>query len=511
MRNNVLCYLEETARRYPDKTAYTDSGTAVTFSGLRRQAMAVATEILNRTEGRINRPVAVFLPKGVACLTAFFGATYGADFYTPLDVTSPKARLQKIMETLKPEVVITSRRLLPLALSLGFPEGSAVLVEEASAGPADEERIRAALARKIDTDPLYVLFTSGSTGVPKGVTICHRSVLDYIDWACETFRFDAETRFGNQAPFYFDNSILDIYCTLKTGASMDILPENLFMFPVRLTEYLNEKKINTIFWVPSALIYVANSGVLEKYPPKFLKRVLFCGEVMPNKQLNVWRRALPEAFYANLYGPTEITDACAWFPVTREFSDGEPLPIGFPCANTEILVLTEDGKEVRPGETGELCVRGTSLSPGYYGNPEKTSAAFVQNPLNQNYPERIYRTGDLVQYNDRHELMYLCRKDFQIKHMGHRIEIGEIETAVMSLPGMENGCVVNDEAENQIVLFYQSQSLTDAKILTGLRRSLPKYMLPNRCVRLERMPLNGNGKIDRPLLRKSLERKDGQA
>ena len=504
MHNNVLTYLEQTARSRPDGTAYADEKESVTFSELRDRARAVAGRIFEITGDAINVPAVVLLPKSVACLTAFFGITYSANFYTPLDVTSPQARLEKIVETLRPGFAIACADTLPLARALGFSESNTVLLEEAVHHEIPEEKIGRALARKVDTDPLYVLFTSGSTGVPKGVTICHRSVLDYIEWCCETFRFDERTRFGNQAPFFFDNSILDIYCTLKTGASMFIIPEHLFSFPIKLVEFLDEKEINTIFWVPSALIHTANSGVLEKHCPKFLEKVLFCGEVMPNKQLNIWRRALPQAMYANLYGPTEITDVCAYFMVDREFSDDESLPIGFPCANTDILVIKEDGTAAQEGETGELCVRGTSLALGYYNNPEKTAQAFVQNPLNQRYPELIYKTGDLVKYNERHELIYLCRKDFQIKHMGHRIEIGEIETAVTALPGMESGCIVNDEAANQIVLFYQSQSLKDADILRGLRAQLPKYMLPNRMVKLESMPLNGNGKIDRVKLKSSL-------
>lgn len=511
MQNNVIYYLENTAGNYPNRVAYADSKTSVTFAEMRQQAKAVASSIMGITGNTINVPVVILLPKSVACLTAFFGVTYSANFYTPLDVTSPKARLEKIVETLHPGVAITSADFLPLARSLGFTEKNTVLMEQAAAHPVDDAKIQAALARKIDTDPLYVLFTSGSTGMPKGVTICHRSVIDYIDWACKTFHFGTDTKFGNQAPFYFDNSILDIYCTMKSGATMYILPGKLFMFPIKLMEYLNEKSINTIFWVPSALIHVANSGVLEKLLPKYLKKVLFCGEVMPNKQLNIWRRMLPDAFYANLYGPTEITDACTFFPVEREFADDEPLPIGFPCANTDVLVLTEDGRRAKQGETGELCVRGTCLSRGYYGSPEKTAQAFVQNPLNKNYPELIYKTGDLVKYNQRNELIYLCRKDFQIKHMGHRIEIGEIETAVMSLPGMETGCIVNDEKANQIVLFYQSENLTDVQILTGLRQLVPKYMLPNRLVKVQRMSLNANGKIDRVLLKNSLTEKGEKA
>ena len=502
---NVITYLERDASSFPDKPAFVDEERSVTFLELSRSAMRIATRILKLTGGKINVPAAVLLKKGVDCVAAFMGVTYAGGFYTPLDEASPQARLQKITETLKPGLIVTDEAHAGLARSLGFPEDRILLLRDCAECEIEEARIREAIAGKIDTDPLYVLFTSGSTGVPKGVTICHRSVIDYIEWACSAFRFTEDTRFGNQAPFYFDNSILDLYSTLKTGATTYIIPEKLFGFPVKLMEYLNEKQINTIFWVPSALIYVANSGILEKQKPRYLQKILFCGEIMPNRQLNIWRRALPSVQYANLYGPTEITDVCAYFIVDRPMRDYEPLPIGFPCANTDILVFNEKDEQVQGSETGELCVRGTSLALGYYNDPEKTAAAFVQNPLNRRYPERIYRTGDLARYNERGELIYLGRRDSQIKHMGHRIEIGEIEAAVLSLPGIENGCIVHDDAANSIVLFYQACAMDAGAVLLGLRKLIPRYMLPNRLVRLDALPFNRNGKIDRSALKDRLE------
>ena len=349
-----------------------------------------------------------------------------------------------------------------------------------------------------------MLFTSGSTGVPKGVTITHRSVIDYIDWVTETFDITEKDSFGNQAPFYFDNSILDIYSKIKAGATTYIKKKNLFAQPVLLLEYLKEKEINTIFWVPSALIVVAKLKAFRNVDiSKTLKRVLFCGEVMPNKQLNVWRKFLPDVIYANLYGPTEITDACTYYIVDREFADDEPLPIGIPMANTDILVLNEKNELVTGDEIGELCVRGTSLSMGYYNNPEKTREAFVQNPLNPFVPEIIYRTGDLVKYNEYGEIIYLSRKDFQIKHMGHRIELGEIETAVSSLEEISLCCCLYDEKKQKIVLFLEGE-LEKAYINGKISSLVPEYMLPNKVISLEKMPINANGKIDRVKLKEFL-------
>ena len=342
-----------------------------------------------------------------------------------------------------------------------------------------------------------MLFTSGSTGVPKGVSICHRSVIDYIDWVTETFNITQKDTFGNQAPFYFDNSILDIYSCMKTGATLNIIPKKLFFQPVPLLEYIKYNKINTIFWVPSALIVVSKLKAFRNVDlSDTLKRVLFCGEVMPNKQLNIWRKFLPNVTYANLYGPTEITDACTYYIVDREFSDDEPLPIGIPMSNTDILVLNDEDKLVTDDEVGELCVRGTSLAMGYYNNPEKTRSAFVQNPLNKAVPEIIYRTGDLVRYNEYREIIYISRKDFQIKHLGHRIELGEIETAISSLEEVTLNCCLYDEKNQRIVLFVDAQVDRDY-IKERIEKLVPEYMIPGKVIYLENMPINANGKIDR--------------
>ena len=255
-------------------------------------------------------------------------------------------------------------------------------------------------------------------------------MIDYVEWLKETFNFDSSTVFGNQAPFYFDNSVLDIFSTVYNGCTMVIIPENYFAFPTKLLEFLESRKVNTLFWVPSALINLANSNQLKNHKLDNLRQVLFCGEVMPNKQLNVWRNEYPDVQFANLYGPTEITDVCSYYIVDREFADNDPLPIGKACKNTEILVLNDNNELVKTGEVGELCVRGSCLSRGYLGDYEKTDKAFVQNPLNSKYYEKIYRTGDLVKYNENGEIIYICRKDFQIKHNGYRIELGEIESAV---------------------------------------------------------------------------------
>jgi acyl-coenzyme A synthetase/AMP-(fatty) acid ligase len=360
----------------------------------------------------------------------------------------------------------------------------------------------------IDTDPVYALFTSGSTGVPKGAVICHKNILSYIDWYSETFGINEKTVFGNQTPFYFSMSVSDVFSTLKCGATLHIIPKLCFSFPIKLMEFMKERKVNTIYWVPSALCIVANYEMFKYAELPDLKKILFAGEVMPTRQLNYWIKSMPDAMFANLFGPTETTDICTYYVVDREFADDEPLPMGHACNNCDVFVVDEQGNLVAPDideETGyspegELYARGSFLAMGYYGNPEKTAEAFVQNPLNPYYPELVYKTGDLVKYNKYGELVYITRKDFQIKHMGYRIELGEIEAGAGTIQGIKSCACVYDAEVDKIVFVYEGKKLTDEEILASISARVPHYMVPNVVVRVKSMPHNQNGKIDRKLL-----------
>ncbi|MGC6172945.1 amino acid adenylation domain-containing protein [Lacrimispora sp. 38-1] len=499
MFNNIIFYLKNSAKRFPDKVAFRDGEKEITFSELDRNARLLASNINYRLNGLVKQPIGIYLPKGVDAVIAFMATIYSGNFYTPIDPTMPRLRLEKLLGILNPAMIITNNKYKNDLLS------ESILIDEIKPEGMDDNLLDSIANEVIDTDILYVMFTSGSTGDPKGVIISHRAVIDYIDWLTDVFEFNESTIFGNQAPFSFDNSVLDLYSTIKNGCETVIIPEEMFLSSRRLCTFINENKINTIFWVPSAMILVANSHILEKVSMNQLTKIMFAGEVMPTKQLNVWRRFVPNALYANLYGPTEIAVDCTYYIVDREFGDEESLPIGAACKNTDVLVLNEKDELVSEGEIGELCVRGSCLAHGYYGNPQKTKEVFVQNPLNHKYPERIYRTGDLVKYNEYKEIIYIGRKDTQIKHRGYRIELGEIETAVSSALEIEQCCAIYDNANKQIVIFVTPENINKNALYAHIKSMLPNYMLPGLIVSRASMPLNLNGKIDRLALTYSLK------
>ena len=485
MIRNVLAWLEESAHRDPQHIAFEDDSSALTYAQLQQQAQEIGSFLHGCIPAQ--SPVLVYMDKSPACIAAMLGTVYAGCFYTPIDPAMPQDRMARIMSVLMPACILCEKRYLDKAEALDA-RARVICVEDIPAR-VDALGLAEVRAQHIDNDLLYVLFTSGSTGLPKGVAITHRSVIDFAEWACDALDVTADCRFGNQAPLYFDNSVLDIYCAIRMGAVVHFIPRKYFTFPGKMTEYLAEKAINTIFWVPSALTGVANAGALEKCVPERLERIFFCGETMPCKTLNAWKRALSEARYVNMYGPTEITDVCTWFPVERDFADTDALPIGFPCANTRILLID-----------GEICVTGTCLSPGYYNAPERTAEVFVPNPLRAGVTEMMYKTGDLGAYNERGELMFLGRKDSQIKRQGYRIELGEIECALCAHPQVSGGCCLYNAQTEQIVAVYTGDA-EERPLLRALKEKLPKYMLPDVFIRRDELPKTGNGKIDRVRLK----------
>jgi amino acid adenylation domain-containing protein len=502
MKINLIEYFERTVDLFPDKLAISDNTSSLNFKDLEQKAQFLAMQISSKYKLH-NKPIAVYLPKTNDSILTFIATLYSGNCYAPLDTKNPINRIESILKVLNPLCIITNNNYIENLKKCDLKIQIINLDELDFDNHVD---INFNYQKCIDTDPAYIIHTSGSTGVPKGVVISHRSIFDYINWAIDTFNITENEVIGNQAPFIFDNSTLDIYLMMFTGATLYLIPEQMFMFPAKLLDFVEINKINFIFWVPSVLINVANLKLLDSIKIQSLKKVLFAGEVMPTQHLNYWIQNLhKDVLFANLYGPTEITVDCTFYIIDRVIHDDEVLPIGKPCRNSDILILNEKNNLCKTEELGELCVRGSSIALGYWNNFERTNSVFIQNPLNKSFPEKIYRTGDIVFTNKKNEIIFVGRKDFQIKHLGYRIELGEIEHSILSVFNSINACVLYDQSKSEIVLIYESGleiPVTEFRI--KLNKVLSKYMIPTRYIKMDNLPLTTSGKIDRVFLNKKI-------
>ena len=490
---NVLSYLEYDAERYPDRTALADSANSYTYREEWDAVRSLGQALYSRV-GACGRPVAVCTDHTASDVIAFLGAVYSGNFYVPIDLSLPDGRVRDMLDALRPVAVIKRAGMTVPDEALDCPviDQSELTADAVKDAPWKNNK---------DTDLLYVLFTSGSTGVPKGVSISHRAVVDMAEQFVRVFGFPDGCVFGNQAPFDFDVSVKDIYVALKVGGRLEILEKKLFSFPKLLIARMNERKVETAIWAVPALRVIAALKGFKSERPGFLRYVMFSGEAIPPKTLEYWRASLPGATFVNLYGPTEITCNCTYHIVDggREYADHVPIGRAFPNCS---VFLIEDGREVtKQGHIGEICVSGTCLSPGYYGRPDLTAAAFVQDPRNHAYSAPTYFTGDLAYYSG-DELVFAGRADTQIKHMGHRIELSEIEARAAACDGVEAAACVYDEERAAITLFYTGTAKQDA-LLCSLRAVLPGYMIPRRAAAIDDFPVTRTGKIDRKQLLKT--------
>ena len=499
MVRNVLEWLENSYRKCPDKIAFGDDHGNLSFRELYEGSRKCGTffaKYIERTE-----PVVFYLEKSNLAIRGMFGAVYAGGFYSLIDTRQPAERIHKILEVLEPKIIVTDEQFQEQAKEI-FPAYRLVQIEDILESDAVENELLDEIREHASAeDPVYVNFTSGSTGAPKGVTICHRSIIDFIPHFTEIFGITDTDIMGNQAPFDFDVSVKDIFSGIYTGAKVQIIPRSYFSNPTQLMDYLCDRKVTVLVWAVSAMCFVSIMNGFGYKVPDTVRMVMFSGEVMPVKQFNIWKKYLSDVKYVNLYGPTEITCNCTYYELEdRPYELDEVIPIGKAFPNEKVFLLDDENHLVtEPGISGEICVAGDCLALGYYHNPERTAEVFVQNPLTAE-KETIYRTGDLGEYREDGNLVYRSRKDFQIKHLGHRIELGEIESQVQSIDGAERACAIYDFKKKRIYLFYAG-TIDRKELQEALKEKVPPFMIPNKMIQVEEMPMTKNGKIDRNRLK----------
>ena len=499
MTTSILDWLDQTAGLCPAQTAVAGPDGSLTFLELQAATQSAGTWLAARSQPR--QAVALYLEKSPEALACMLGAVRAGCFYSVIDVRQTDVRVRAIVEALSPAVILTDPANEAHARELfADTQWEVALMDEPLAAEADMDALGAIRDQAADVDPLDCNFTSGSTGTPKGVVVSHRSVIDFIPQLDSLFGITGDDVISNQAPFDFDVSVKDIYSSLYVGATLQLVPREYFSQPTMLMDYLCDTDATVLIWAVSAMCFVSIMNGFDYRLPGQIRLVMFSGEVMPPKQLAVWQKALPDATFVNLYGPTEITCNCTYQVIDRAYAKDEVIPMGRPFPNEKVFLLDEEDHLVsETGVQGEICVSGTALALGYLGRPDLTEKAFVQNPLNNRWLEPIYRTGDLASYNAEGNLVYASRKDHQIKHLGQRIELGDIEAAAQAVDGVERACCLYDSQRKRLHLVYVGP-LDKTDLSTQLKETLPQYMVPNRIHQIDSMPLTKNGKVDRRAL-----------
>jgi amino acid adenylation domain-containing protein len=514
--------LESSARRVPGKDAVVCGEDVLTYAELDRLSAALAGALHSHGVGVGDR-VGIYLPKSVWSVVAIFGILRTGAAYVPLDPAAPPARIAFIVGNCAMKAIVGSGdRVVRLAGHLRSPISLAVAILRHADGVSrdalpgdvalvDWERLVAAddprPSTAIEEDLAYVLYTSGSTGEPKGVMISHRAALAFVNWAYDTYRIGEEDRLSNHAPFHFDLSVFDVFVAIKAAATVVVLPEGRAIFPAEVATFIEEARITVWYSVPSALVGMLLHGVLRAGRFSRLRLVLFAGEVLPTRYLRRLMHLIPEASFHNLYGPTE-TNVCTHYEV-RPLPEGkdDPIPIGRACANTETFVLTDEDEVAGTGEAGELVVRGPTLMKGYWGLAEQTAKVLVADPRSGAIRgDRVMRTGDLVRVDASGDYIFLGRRDHQVKSRGYRIELGDVETALYAHEHVQEAVVAaipHDEIGHELVAFLVPRprvTLSSGDLEAFCRSRLPKYMIPSAFLVVSDLPRTSTGKVDRQAL-----------
>lgn len=515
-------YVARQAERRPDSVAVVMGDAAMTYGEIEQESGRIA-HLLTQLGCRRGERVCLLVEKSPRAIASAIGTLKAGCSYVPLDVNSPVLRAEKIVRATDPKVIVADERAFALLQELGLGACSMETpIVSTSAAPAVVQGLVTAtasdwmqldstfapLGRSAD-DPAHILFTSGSTGMPKGVVVTHANVTAFIEWAVGYFGTRPTDRISGHPPLHFDLSTFDIYGTFRAGAELHLVPPEKNLLPSALADFIRSSRLHQWFAVPSVFTMIAASDALGEDDIPSLERVLWCGEVLPTSALRYWMERLPRATFTNLYGPTETTIASSFHTVTRPpLDDVEPIPIGRACDGEALHVLDERLTPVASGEVGEIYIGGVGVSPGYWRDAETTHRAFLRDPFGAETSAQLYRTGDLGRRDDDGLVYFVGRADSQIKHRGHRVELGEVEIAVNALAAVGEAVVIATPTKgfegNHICCAYVPAQGVDegARVLRRvLRRTLPEYMIPTKWLRLAALPKNANGKVDRPRIR----------
>lgn len=488
---HITDYLEKTAEIFGEKRAVTLDGEGMTFSELLEESKRIGSFLAeNLTPGS---PVPIYMEKCPDEVSAFFGAAYAGCFYSPISKEQPKERVMKILHTLQARTVVTDEEGESTLRAMEYT-GRIFLLSDMKANLIDERLLRE-IRDTLKPGLFYVMFTSGSTGTPKGVSISQKSVIDFIGHFIDVTGISSEDKIGNQAPFDFDVSVKDIYSAIFTGAELVLIKKDLFSKPPVLMDYICDNDITTLIWAVPALCILSGMKVLDYRIPEKMNKIMFSGQAMPVKQLMIWKKALPNARYINLYGPTEVTCNCTYYKIPKNIDADFKLPIGNAFPGRKVFLLDKNNEKINEAEReGEIAVAGESLAEGYYNNPDETAKHFIYLD-----GERIYKTGDMAVLSDDGQVYFSGRADFQVKIMGHRIELEEIEDAILSINDVNECCCIFQKDKSRITAFITGSADTKA-VKQELKSKLPAYMIPAHIKSIDRMPLTINGKIDRKKL-----------
>lgn len=492
MKRSVIDYIKDASATYGDKTAYDDLNNSLSFREVEEYSSRIATHIIDLK--CFHEPVLVLSERNVYTPVVFLGIAMSGCYYVPIDATLNTNRINQIISSARSRFLIINRSLLSMVESLVF-DGEIIVLEDALKSSINELALRDVESKIYCQMPLYVIYTSGSTGKPKGVITSHLSLMNYIEAVNEVLCLTSDDVLGNQSPLDYIAAIRDIYLPLRTGSTTIIIPKNEFAMASELANTLDMNNVSVLCWSAAGLEVASKIGLLDEMQTKKIRKVLFSGSILPGRVLKEWQTCFPSAQFINQYGPTEATASCTYYVVEDTAADDTVLPIGTPYRNYGVLLLNEDGTETSLGEVGEICVTGLGVTLGYYGDKELTDKSFIQNPLNSDYREIIYKTGDLGKYNKDGLLLFCGRKDRQIKHLGHRIELEEIELVAKSIEGVDE-CVALYDSTKEILSLVYAGAADKKQIVLHYREYMPSFMVPRKVVQVSAIPHLPNGKID---------------